>query len=223
METLLVFKVSCLSLHPKISDKMKETILEKSIQMFTHNGFKAVTMDDIAGELGISKKTIYQHFPSKKELVKSAVDYVYDAAIGKMKGIVGQCKTPIHEHFDMRNCIKELLGHNTSAATIFQFKKYYPRLSERIEKRRYKDLDFTILRNLREGVEQGYYRKEVDIDFIGRMFFSASTSFFHNEEFFEQTEESMEDLELKFTEYHLRGIVTPKGLKVLEELLNKTN
>src|SRR5690606_5651029 len=109
---------------------------------------------------GISKKTIYQHFSSKRELVKSTIDYVYDSAMENMRSIVGNCETPIHEHFQMRNCIKDLLGHNISAVTLFQFKKYYPRLSELIEKRRYKDLDFTILRNLREGVEKGFYREE---------------------------------------------------------------
>lgn len=201
---------------------MKETILKKSIELFINKGFKAVTMDDIAMELGISKKTIYQHFPSKKELIKSTVDYVYDSSMNKMKCIVGKCETPIHEHFEMKNCIKELLGHNVNPATIFQFKKYYPRLSERIEKRRYEDLDFTILRNLREGVEQGLYRKEIDIEFIAQVFFSATTSFFKNEEFINKNTQSIDDLEFKFTEYHLRGIVTPKGLKVLEQLLNKT-
>ena len=137
--------------------------------------------------------------------------------------MVDNCANPIEEHFKMKGCIKDLLGHNVSAATVFQFKKYYPRLSERIEKRKYKDLDFTILRNLRAGVEQGYYRQDIDIDFIGRLFFSASNAFFHNEDFLKyNNNQTMDQLEFKFTEYHLRGIVTPKGLQVLEQLINKT-
>lgn len=200
---------------------MKETILKKSIELFTNNGFKAVTMDDIALELGISKKTIYQHFPSKRELISSTVDYVYDSAMNKMRCIIGKCETPIHEHFEMKNCIKEMLGHNVNPATIFQFKKYYPRLAERLEKRRYEDIDFTILRNLREGVEKGLYRKEIDIEFIGQVFFSATTSLFQNEDFINKNTQSIDDLEIKYNEYHLRGIVTPKGLKILEQLLNK--
>lgn len=199
---------------------MKERILKKSIELFTNRGFKVVTMDDIAVELGISKKTIYQHFPSKRELVKSTVDYIYDSAMENMRCVVGRCETPIHEHFEMRNCIKDLLGHNINAVTLFQFKKYYPRLADLIEERRYKDLDFTILRNLREGVEKGLYRKEIDIEFVGKLFFASTTAFFRNEAFF--SEETMDDFEIKFAEYHLRGIVTPKGMSILEELLNKT-
>lgn len=194
------------------------------MQLFTENGFKAVTMDDIAMALGISKKTIYQHFPSKKALVQSTVDFVYDTAMAQMKSVVGSCNNPIEEHFRMKGCIKDLLGHNVNAATVYQFKKYYPRLSERIEKRKYEDLDFTILRNLRAGVEQGYYREDIDINFIGRLFFAATNAFFNNEDFLKyNSNQTMDELEFKFTEYHLRGIVTPKGLQVLEQqLLNKT-
>ena len=63
---------------------MKETVLKKSLELFIRNGFKTVTMDDIAKELGISKKTIYLHFSAKDELVKATVDYVFLTATEKM-------------------------------------------------------------------------------------------------------------------------------------------
>ncbi len=200
---------------------MKETILKKALELFTKHGFKSITMDDIANELGISKKTIYQHFSSKNELVKNAVDFVYDSAMEKLKSVQGNCLTPIHEHFEMKNCVADLFGFNIQAATIYQFHKYYPKLAERIRQRRHNDYEFTILRNLKEGVEKGYYRKEIDIDFVGQVFFASSTAFFHDEEFVNmQSTQSIEELDLKFAEYHLRSIVTPKGLEILEQLLN---
>ena len=69
---------------------MKETVLKKSLELFIQNGFKTVTMDDIAKELGISKKTIYQHFSAKDELVKATVDYVFLTASDKIKNIAGK-------------------------------------------------------------------------------------------------------------------------------------
>ena len=221
METFLVFKVSLLTLRQNLNNGMKETILSKSLELFTKNGFKSVTMDDIANELGISKKTIYQHFSSKNELVKATVDYVFESATGKMKEIAGNCETPIHEHFAMKNCVGDLFGYNIQASTIYQFNKYYPKLAERIQKKRHEDYDFTILRNLREGVEHGYYRKEIDIDFVGKIFFASSTAFFNDELFMNmQNTQSIDELNYKFLEYHLRGIVTSKGLEILEQLLN---
>lgn len=199
---------------------MKETIFKKSLELFTTNGFKSVTMDDIANELGISKKTIYQHFSSKNELVKETVDFVFDSAINRLKDIQGKSETPIHEHFVMKNTVADLFGFNIQASTIYQFNKYYPRLADRIQKKRHANYDLTILKNLKEGVAKGYYRKEIDIDFVGKMFFSSSTAFFNDELFVNgQNSESLDELNYKFLEYHLRGIVTPKGLEILEELL----
>ena len=222
METFLVFKVSYLPL-PKLFDLMKETVLKKSLELFIKNGFKAVTMDDIAKELGISKKTIYQHFSAKDELVKATVDYVFISATDKMKSIAGNCKTPIHEHFEMKSCLGDLFGQNIQASTIYQFNKYYPKLAERIPRKKHENYDFTILRNLRDGVEQGYYRKDIDIDFVGKIFFASTTAFFNDEIFINlQSTQSLEELNYKLLEYHLRGIVTPKGLEILEQLLQKS-
>ena len=201
---------------------MKETILNKSLELFTKHGFKSVTMDDIANELGISKKTIYQHFSSKNELVKATVDYVFESASNKMRSLAGNCETPIHEHFEMKNCVGDLFGHNIQASTIYQFNKYYPRLSERIQRKRHEDYDFTIIRNLEQGVKEGYYREEIDIDFVGKIFFASSTAFFNDEMFINmQNTQSIDELNYKFLEYHLRGIVSQKGLQVLEQLLQK--
>ena len=201
---------------------MKETILNKSLQMFINHGFKSITMDDIAKELAISKKTIYIHFASKNELVKSTVDYVFDSASERMKKIIGSCETPIHEHFVIKNCFADMFGHNIQPSAIFQFNKYYPKLSERIQKKRHEDFDSTVLRNLREGVRLGYYRSDIDIELIGRIFFVSSSAFFSHEMFEDfQNKISVEELNFKFLEYHLRGIVTSKGLEVLEQLLKK--
>ena len=222
METFLVFKVSYLPLL-KFFDLMKEIVLKKALELFIKNGFKAVTMDDIAKELGISKKTIYQHFSGKDELVKATVDYVFVSATDKMKSIAGNCETPIHEHFEMKSCLGDLFGQNIQASTIYQFNKYYPKLAERIQQKKHENHDFTILRNLRDGVKQGYYRKDIDIDFVGKIFFASTTAFFNDEMFINlQSTQSIDELNYKLLEYHLRGIVTPKGLEILEQLLQKS-
>jgi len=156
-------------------------------------------------------------------LVKATVDYVFVSATDKMKSIAGNCKTPIHEHFEMKSCLGDLFGQNIQASTIYQFNKYYPKLAERIQRKKHENYDFTILRNLRDGVEQGYYRKEIDIDFVGKIFFASTTAFFNDEIFINlQSNQSIDELNYKLLEYHLRGIVTPKGLEILEQLLQKS-
>lgn len=201
---------------------MKETIFKKSLELFTTNGVKSVTMDDIAHELGISKKTIYLHFSSKKELVEETIEFVFDSAINRMKSVIGNCENPIQEHFAMKGSVADLFGLNIQTTMIYQFNKYYPKIAERIQKKRHDNYDLTILRNLQEGVKQGYYRADIDIDFVGKMFFSSLTAFLNDEHFDHlQNNQSIDELNYKFLEYHLRGIVTPKGLEILEELLKK--
>jgi len=200
---------------------MKEVIFKKSLELFTNKGFKSVTMDDIANDLGISKKTIYQHFSSKNELIKQAIDYVFDASLDKLKSISGKCKTPIHEHFAMKNYIADLFGFNIQASTIYQFNKYYPHLAEKVQKKRHDNYDLIILNNLKEGVKLGYYREDIDLDFVGKLFFSTTTALCNDEIYMNsQDNKSLSDLNFKFLDYHLHAIVTPKGLQILEQLLN---
>lgn len=201
---------------------MKETIFKKSLELFTTNGVKTVTMDDIAHELGISKKTIYLHFSSKKELFEETIEFVFDSAINRMKSVIGNCENPIQEHFAMKGSVADLFGLTIQTTMIYQFNKYYPKIAERIQKKRHDNYDLTILRNLQEGVKQGYYRADIDIDFVGKMFFSSLTAFLNDEHFDHlQNNQTIDELNYKFLEYHLRGIVTPKGLEILEELLKK--
>lgn len=203
---------------------MKEAILNKSLKMFVNHGFKSITMDDIAKEMGISKKTIYQHFESKNDLVAATVDYVFDSATCRMKEIADTTETPIHEHFDMKNCLGDLFGHNIQPSSIYQFNKYYPEQAKKIEKKRHDNFESTIIKNLQDGVRLGYYREDIDIEFIGRVFFLSSSSFLSNDIFEELLKsKTIEELNTKFLEYHLRGIVTPKGLEVLEQILKKLN
>nr|WP_297307457.1 TetR/AcrR family transcriptional regulator [uncultured Flavobacterium sp.] len=203
---------------------MKEAILNKSLRMFVNHGFKSITMDDIAKEMGISKKTIYQHFESKNKLVAETVDYVFDSATKRIKEISKTSITPIHEHFDMKNCVGDLFGHNIQPSSIYQFNKYFPDLAKKVEKRRRLNFESTIIKNLKDGVEQGYYRSDIDIEFIGRVFFLSSSSFL-KEDIFEELlkTKTIDELNVNFLEYHLRGIVTPKGLTVLEEILKNLN
>lgn len=203
---------------------MKDIILKKSLELFTKHGFKMVTMDEIAKDLGISKKTIYTHYKSKDDLVEDTVNYILNEATERLYSIAGTCETPIHEHFAIKNCIGDLFGHKIQTSTIYQFNKYYPKIAEKINLKRHKDYDFTILRNLREGVRLGYYRSDIDIEFVGRMFFLTSTSFINDDFYFiNSNDEYVEELNYKILEYHLRSIVSSKGLEILEQLLKNPN
>ena len=149
-----------ISLQNKIRQDMKDTILEKSKELFLRNGFKTVGMDDIAQSLHISKKTIYQYFPSKEDLVKAVLGYIYDLAFGKIEEISGKCETAIHEHFKIKKSIDGILGKDfETSPCFFQLKKYYPEPFYEFEKMRCKEKKIYIEKNISEGIKQGATEK----------------------------------------------------------------
>lgn len=200
----------------------KEAILEKAKELFLKHGVKTIGMDDIANALHISKKTIYQYFSSKEELVKTTLEYVYGQVFGSFDKILGKSKTPIHEYFEIIKSVDKMLGREMENSTcMFQLKKYYPEIKYHIERKKYADNKRIIYQNIEEGIKKGLYRENLDKKFISTMFFAGSLAFHYDEEFSggEMKDFSHTTFDKNHIEYHLRAIVTPKGLKILENIL----
>lgn len=200
----------------------KEQILNTAKELFLKHGVKTIGMDDIANSLHISKKTIYQYFSSKEELVKITLEHIYNLVFGKISEIIGKCETPIHEHFEIQKSINNTLGIEMKESTcMFQMKKYYPELKLELDRKRYFDNKKIIKQNLYEGIKRGLYRENLDSDFISTHFFVGIQAFQIDEEFSENFMEnfSKKEFNRNFLDYHLRAIVTPKGLEILENIL----
>ena len=105
---------------------MKDKILHKSAEMFLTLGFKSVTMDDIANELGVSKKTIYTHFSNKTDLVKEVTDTVFENICIGINTICSREENPIDELYEIKRFSMEYLK-NEKASPQYQLQKYYPK------------------------------------------------------------------------------------------------
>ena len=112
---------------------MKEKIIEKSTDMFLNLGFKSVTMDDIANELGISKKTIYVHFPNKTKLVEATTMQVFDTISYGIDCICELDKNPIDEIYEIKKFVMYNLKDEKSSPQ-YQLQKYYPKTYTKIMK-----------------------------------------------------------------------------------------
>ena len=110
---------------------MKESILKKSGEIFLKFGFKSVTMDDIANELGISKKTIYKYFKNKVELVDEATEYVHTLMHAEVLKIYDMGHNAIEENFESNKVFKGFM-QNSDDSPVFQLQKYYPETYKRI-------------------------------------------------------------------------------------------
>lgn len=198
---------------------MKEKIIEKSNELFLNLGFKSVTMDEIASALGVSKKTIYKYFKNKTELVASVTEYIFNNVCTGIDHICSLKKNPIEEIFDIKRFIMSNLKDEKSSPQ-FQLQKYYPKIFASISKKQFEIMKVCVIENLNEGIKQGLYRKEIDVEFISRIYFNGMIAI-KDKELFPLHNYSMNTLMNYYLEYHLRGICTEKGLLQIENQLKQ--
>ena len=198
---------------------MKCKILEKAGEMFLNFGFKSVTMDDIADELAISKKTIYANYKNKTVLIEAATMSLFEMISHGIDCICELEKNPIEELFEIKNFIHTNLKDEKSSP-YFQLQKYYPSIFHSLKMRQLELMDTCVKQNLTRGVDLGLYRKEIDLDFISRIYFIGVTGI-KDEETFPINQFEKRHLTNCFLNYHIRAIATEKGKQKLEKLLLK--
>ncbi|MEC3905901.1 TetR/AcrR family transcriptional regulator [Tamlana sp. 2201CG12-4] len=196
---------------------MREKILLGASDLFLNYGFKSVTMDDIANSLGISKKTIYQHFDNKTKLVEATSMYLFELISEGINQICALEKNPIEEIYSIKQFIMEHLKDEKSSPQ-YQLQKYYPNIFSTLKDKQFKVMQTCVIDNLNRGIEQELYRKSINVDFISRIYFSLMLAI-KDKALFPSRQFSMKMLMSNYLEYHLRGICTPKGLETLNKFI----
>lgn len=197
---------------------MKDKILDKATELFLNLGFKSVTMDDLAHEMGISKKTIYTHFTNKTKLVEECTKRLFCTISEGIDHICSLHKNPIEELYEIK---KFALLHlkNEKASPQHQLQKYYPNIHNSIKQKQYEMMQDCVVENIKKGIEMGIYRGNLNIDFVSRIYFSGVTSI-KDHQLFPVTKFPIVSLMDNYLEYHLRGIITPKGRQILNKIIN---
>ena len=197
---------------------MKSINIEKSIvvastDLFLEYGFKTVTMDDIALNMKISKKTIYNFFNNKEALVQKVVFSMYNYITTKLEEIRNQASNPISELYEIKMFIMhQLKGEKTSP--LYQLRKYYPIIHDELQKKQFDFITTSVRKSLKKGVKMKLFRPSIDVDFISRMYFNGMTGI-KNAELFPAEKYSPEQLMESYLDYHLCAIVTNKGMTYL--------
>ncbi|MEM1001229.1 MAG: TetR/AcrR family transcriptional regulator [Bacteroidota bacterium] len=199
---------------------MREKIIDKATELFLNFGFKSVTMDDIANELGMSKKTIYVHFVNKTKLVEATTFRLFDVICEGIDDIFDNATNPIEELYSIKMYVMLHLK-NEKTSPQFQLKKYYPQIHMRLKTKQFEKMHKSVLESLFHGVETGVFRDSIDVDFISRMYFTGMTGIKDNM-FFPPNQYQMDYLMESYLEYHLRAIVTEKGMTILNNFINKS-
>jgi len=193
--------------------ELKEHILKKSFELFMRYGIKSVTMDDIARELGMSKKTLYQYVDNKADLIQQIFHQHMEEERALMEQIRQQASDAIEQIFTIGKCVVRLL-REISPSAIYDLQKYYHHIWKEMDGLHKQDVYKVIRENLQWGINQGVYRSDLNPDIISKLFI-GKTSLLVDEEFFPIREYSIGELFEAFINYHIHGIASEKGRQLL--------
>lgn len=193
---------------------MKDKIIKKASDMFLRLGFKSVTMDDIASEMCISKKTIYKYFSNKETLIEEGTEVMHQKIHRLMEEVMAKGFNAIEENFRMREMFKEMFK-SFDQSPAYQLKKHYPEIYHKMMANEIEDCREFFSGNIYKGITQGLYRKETDIEAAVQFYYTLVFSINENT----MMEKDAYNLEKKALEYHTRAIGTPKGIEELEKHL----
>lgn len=193
---------------------MKDKIIKKATDMFLKLGFKSVTMNDIACEMCISKKTIYKYFSNKEKLIEEGTEVVHQKIHSLMDDIISKNYNAIAENFEMRKMFKEMF-QSFDHSPAYQLKKHYPEIYQKMMANEIEDCSYVFRQNIEKGIAEGLYRPETDIEVAVQFYYTLIFSINENT----LLEKEAYELEAKALEYHTRAIGTPKGIIELEKQL----
>ena len=192
---------------------MKSIIIEKATKLFLQLGFKSVTMDDLAVSLGISKKTLYIHFENKHQLVKEVAYSIFEKVTRDIIKIKEGASNPIEElHCVKMEAMKYLGSEKTSPN--YQLQKYFPKIYEDLKTKEYQYFGEMVKNSLQNGIDTDLFRTEIDVEFVSRLYLNGMLGI-RDIEIFPIEQFKIQDLFENYLDYHLRAIVTAKGLKSL--------
>ncbi|WP_412464078.1 TetR/AcrR family transcriptional regulator [Flavobacterium mekongense] len=197
---------------------MEDQIVAKAIDMFINFGFKNVTMDEIAKEMGISKKTIYKFYENKEILVNESILKIQNNWYEIFDQVLNQGLNAIQENLEIHNRFKSFFK-NSDTSLIYQLKKYYPQVYKNLNILESEELSRFLTLNITKGIAEGYYREDVNIKMYNMLFNIVTTAITENY----MSEYDVQNLNLWALEHHMRAMSTELGQTELVKQLKIYN
>jgi len=197
-----------------ISEELK-IIIQKAAELYKKYGIRSVSMDDLAKSLGISKKTIYTYIKDKKELIVQIVEEELKNQDTKLQEIIKKNYNSIEELFVVNREVHRSLEDYSHAAD-YDLRKYYSELHLKISQFRRERMFEFISKNMAKGIDGGYFRSNLNVDLITRLYIARLDSMCVDE-YFIHFDMPIKNYLIDVLEYHIRGIANEKGLKMLDK------
>jgi AcrR family transcriptional regulator len=202
-------------------NQIKDKILKGAEELFTRYGIRSISMDDIARHLSVSKKTLYQHFADKEDIVTMVCQAHLGRNNKEFDAIRDTAANAIDELAKLSVCLKRNMeGMNPSL--LYDLQKYHPKAWNVWLQHKNVTIRESVAKNLKQGIEEGYYRPEVNANIIAAMRLELVQLPF-NEEVFPREEFRLADVQMELFDHFVFGIVTEKGRKLYQNYKERVN
>ena len=196
----------------------KTFFLSKASELFIENGAKTLTMDDVAKEFGISKKTLYQKYKNKEELLEEVLEYKLQEVIDRLVYLDENIENSI-ERMICKDEELDKVSYSNKNILIRQLVRYYPGIFQKHMLNFSEKFSQVMVHNIIKGRKQGFYREDFDAEIYAKILFQLVMSYdspFLDTAVIEREYFTRESLLL-----YMNAITTEKGKEVLKEILNK--
>jgi len=197
----------------------KVEMVHKIGALFFKYGIKSVSMDDIARELGISKKTLYQNFKDKRDVVGQTLSQHNDCGMKELIERSSNTSNSIEEFLQLLLMAKKWI-EEINPSFEYDLQKYYPDVYKEHSDKRIINMTSFFTNNLNKGIQEGVYRNDIDVDIITK-FHVTTMSSIHEGGLFTSAEISNHDTYKKYFVVFIRGLASEKGLEILTRKMNE--
>jgi AcrR family transcriptional regulator len=199
------------------SEKMKvqQQILKGAEELFFRYGLKSITMDDIAKYLGMSKRTIYENYPTKDSIVSALLMAHREKTMNDIESNRKTSKNAIEEIIMTMHQMKDM-SDMMNPRLLFELKKFHPKVWQEFQDFKHKVIMQCVADNMKHGIKQGIYRKNIDVPALSRLRVEQIEMAW-NPEIFPPAQHDITKTQLVFLDHFLHGIANIKGHQLIEK------
>lgn len=196
--------------------EIKDRIIEKAGELFFQYGIKNISMDELASSLGMSKRTIYENFKDKEDILRSLILKLGDERNKIFKEFLEKGLNVVEIFINVIEIQKKMPVSN--AKFLQDIYKYYPMTAKLMQKKIEKDNEF-LREFLLTGIGQGYIRDDLNVE-VTAFLVEQSTYTYIRASYLEKPPFSFSELFYTMMINFVRGISTEKGIKIIDTHLD---
>jgi len=199
--------------------EIRERIIKEAFGLFIKYGIRAVTMDQIACELGISKRTLYENFEDKNTLLSKGIAHFRKIKHTEAIDMLKNCDNVIESLYFIGKHGEEF-RKKVNPLFFEDIRKFYPEIHSNISDKS-ADKEYPLMETMfRKGINEGVFKKDLNSNLIADFWHQVMTIFM-NEEMFPRERYTQKELLMNLIIPYLKGIATEKGQKLIEKYFEK--